>query len=655
MTYLLLQTFLLLLSAYFLGAFSGCLARRVVASRPAKLQPAVVDPIAVQRAEVMPLEAPRSIDPVQPKINILPRPKPAVLPTQLDISRFERALTGPDPNEGMPREMIVEIRPAVLESPTGPPLPWPPPAPPEPVVDEVLPVEEDVVTETAAVDEELPAAEPASDVYIDDDDTSYDEGPSSGMGASGGMAMATAAAAAAMSATRDAEGRPVEDDEDTEASYSDYEPAEAATGGYKDVSAEDATEPAAMPSTDMPPTVVPSEAMPSTAGETALIEEGDDLQSIRAIDADTEQELKAVGVMTFEQMALWTPDDIELYGEELKLGTRIDDEQWIEQAQILAKGGDTYYSRNRAAALREAAGGDDEASSVANESGAEEPASEAVPEDAERGVETAADEATQDEAMQEPSADAGQEETDAAAGLEGAAGAAAFAASAPETYVSHNADADTEEPDNGEPDAPAAQYASGYEETVPDLIEEPVAPPPSPIGQRSVAEMAAAAAAAIAAASASVTRGIRPIEPISPLSRVNPNIVLPARLSDAIKERDAKAHAEEAVNAPAAAAPMAKPAAGKGGDDLKRIRGVGVLIERQLNANGVTSYEQIANWSSGDIEAISAKLDFKGRIERENWVEQARILSSGGETEFSKRVDRGDVETSSGGGGDQNR
>ena len=81
-------------------------------------------------------------------------------------------------------------------------------------------------------------------------------------------------------------------------------------------------------------------------------------------------------------------------------------------------------------------------------------------------------------------------------------------------------------------------------------------------------------------------------------------------------------------------------------DDLKRIRGVGVLIEKRLNALGITSYEQIANWTADDIARFSQQLDFKGRIERENWVEQARILSAGGQTEFSQRVDRGEVETS---------
>ncbi len=79
-------------------------------------------------------------------------------------------------------------------------------------------------------------------------------------------------------------------------------------------------------------------------------------------------------------------------------------------------------------------------------------------------------------------------------------------------------------------------------------------------------------------------------------------------------------------------------------DDLKRIRGIGVLIEKKLNSMGITSYGQIANWSAADIDRVSQVLDFKGRIERENWVEQARILDAGGQTEFSRRAERGDFE-----------
>ena len=81
------------------------------------------------------------------------------------------------------------------------------------------------------------------------------------------------------------------------------------------------------------------------------------------------------------------------------------------------------------------------------------------------------------------------------------------------------------------------------------------------------------------------------------------------------------------------------PRALRESDDLKRIRGIGVLIEKKLNQLGIVHYEQVANWTGADIERISSLLDFKGRIERENWIEQARILATGGQTEFSRRTD----------------
>jgi predicted flap endonuclease-1-like 5' DNA nuclease len=79
-------------------------------------------------------------------------------------------------------------------------------------------------------------------------------------------------------------------------------------------------------------------------------------------------------------------------------------------------------------------------------------------------------------------------------------------------------------------------------------------------------------------------------------------------------------------------------------DDLKRIKGIGVVLEKKLNAIGVIGYEQIAAWTDADVQRVSEQLDFKGRIERENWIEQARILASGGMTEFARRFDRGEVE-----------
>ena len=81
-------------------------------------------------------------------------------------------------------------------------------------------------------------------------------------------------------------------------------------------------------------------------------------------------------------------------------------------------------------------------------------------------------------------------------------------------------------------------------------------------------------------------------------------------------------------------------------DALKRIRGIGPLNERKLNEVGVTRFAQIAAWTPEEQREMGERLSFGGRIEREDWVEQARTLAEGGETEFSRRVRAGRVRTS---------
>ncbi|MFU8897301.1 MAG: NADH-quinone oxidoreductase subunit E [Roseinatronobacter sp.] len=72
-------------------------------------------------------------------------------------------------------------------------------------------------------------------------------------------------------------------------------------------------------------------------------------------------------------------------------------------------------------------------------------------------------------------------------------------------------------------------------------------------------------------------------------------------------------------------------------DDLKKIKGVGPKLEGVLNELGVWHYWQIAGWSEAEIAWVDTRLKFKGRIARDGWIEQAKILADGGETEFSKR------------------
>ncbi|WP_369768162.1 NADH:quinone oxidoreductase [Falsihalocynthiibacter sp. BN13B15] len=74
-----------------------------------------------------------------------------------------------------------------------------------------------------------------------------------------------------------------------------------------------------------------------------------------------------------------------------------------------------------------------------------------------------------------------------------------------------------------------------------------------------------------------------------------------------------------------------------GADDLKLLKGVGPKLEKTLNELGFFHYDQVAKWSDAEIEWVDARLRFKGRIERDGWIEQAKILADGGETEFSTR------------------
>lgn len=79
-------------------------------------------------------------------------------------------------------------------------------------------------------------------------------------------------------------------------------------------------------------------------------------------------------------------------------------------------------------------------------------------------------------------------------------------------------------------------------------------------------------------------------------------------------------------------------------DDLKRISGIGPILEGKLNAIDVWRYEQIANWTRAEVEAFNQQLNFKGRIEREFWVDQAKMLAERKETDFSRRYDEKEID-----------
>ena len=118
-----------------------------------------------------------------------------------------------------------------------------------------------------------------------------------------------------------------------------------------------------------------------------------------------------------------------------------------------------------------------------------------------------------------------------------------------------------------------------------------------------------------------------------------------------ITEQEAKA---ESKGSPEASAPAEPVVAAEGPgvrpesleaaregqpDDLKLIKGVGPKLESLLHELGFYHYDQIAGWGPEEVAWVDQNLKgFKGRVSRDDWVAQARLLAGGGETEFSKRA-----------------
>ena len=107
-------------------------------------------------------------------------------------------------------------------------------------------------------------------------------------------------------------------------------------------------------------------------------------------------------------------------------------------------------------------------------------------------------------------------------------------------------------------------------------------------------------------------------------------VVEPASKTKTAKPAAAKATEAKSAAAKATEAKPAAPKAGKAaaGGDLKKLSGVGPALEKKLIAAGVTSLEQVAAWTEADVSKIDEELSFKGRIEREGWIAQAKELTA---------------------------
>lgn len=121
--------------------------------------------------------------------------------------------------------------------------------------------------------------------------------------------------------------------------------------------------------------------------------------------------------------------------------------------------------------------------------------------------------------------------------------------------------------------------------------------------------------------------------------RITDILVGGAKPKAAKKAAPKKADAKPAEKPAAKAAPKAAAAAGAVAagalfaapegepDDLKLISGVGPVLEKKLHGLGITKFAQVAAFTADDIAKVDDALSFKGRIERDNWLDQAAELA----------------------------
>jgi NADH-quinone oxidoreductase subunit E len=173
----------------------------------------------------------------------------------------------------------------------------------------------------------------------------------------------------------------------------------------------------------------------------------------------------------------------------------------------------------------------------------------------------------------------------------------------------------------------------------PSPVVEPASAPAPQTERKAEAGKPSAPPAFVSAQPA--TRPVAAPEPVAPAPAVAGQ---PARRKRASSAGLDAALAKSKDEPPAPAPEMLSAPRGGRADDLKQIKGIGPKLEALLNEVGVWHFDQIASWKARDIAHVDELLvGFRGRITRDKWVKQAKVLAAGGTTEFSQRVKKGDV------------
>ena len=78
-------------------------------------------------------------------------------------------------------------------------------------------------------------------------------------------------------------------------------------------------------------------------------------------------------------------------------------------------------------------------------------------------------------------------------------------------------------------------------------------------------------------------------------------------------------------------------------DNLKEIEGIGPALEKLCHDLGIFHFDQIASWGAAEVEWMDGNLKgFKGRVTRDKWVAQAKLILEVGMEEFLRRAKTND-------------
>ncbi len=150
---------------------------------------------------------------------------------------------------------------------------------------------------------------------------------------------------------------------------------------------------------------------------------------------------------------------------------------------------------------------------------------------------------------------------------------------------------------------------------------------------------AAAPAAAVATAATAVAAAPKPHTPAPPAPKpAEPKPAEPKPMPVAQPVSTGK---------PARPKGLAGARSGKA-DNLQMVSGVGPKLEKTLHGLGFFHFDQIANWTRDEVAWVDEHLRFKGRIDREEWIPQCKLLAEGDMDKFNKLYGTGGLRNAAG-------